>query len=1148
MKWKKILSALIVIGLILATIPALRTSASTSQNLWKESFENGISDWITFNKNGDTNNWGCFDANDSMYSAFKGNGLMASNSAGVKPDNYAISPLIKVDQYTDSAYDTIRVSWYASAFSSVSFNECYYVSIYVDNGEKIKISDVDNISSEHTFSFESGGVYSLFYFDVDICDYLGKNIRLVFHHKNSSEDSYALQIDEISVDMFCNSFATLADFTFEDDAEGWSFIDVDGDGRSWKISSSMAYEGKKCLFSYSKITSELNPQNYAVSPAINISDNGHLQLDWYARASSKSAYKEHYAVYVYIDNDVPTAESISKLTPVFEETLDTYEYTKKSVDLDAYTGYNSIRIIFYHYIPEGGSAQSRLLIDNVTVTGVAKPSHSAAFLVDGATYGPVNSYAEGEQIVAPADPSKTGYTFTGWDPAVGTMGNADMTFNAKFEAKTYNVKFMNGEVQHDANTVKYDGAYTLPAAPTKDGYTFAGWVDAEGNAMPATHTTDGDVTFYAKWVTSAFDAKFYLDAAKTDLYDTKSVEFGAAITAPAAPSKTGYTFKGWSLDGSTVLADLGTMDTEGKDFIAVFEANTYKITYYVDNVIVKVDKYKYGDMVTAYKYDLPDGTSFAGWITEIPETMPAKDVNIYGTTLEKYGTVIFNVNGIEYMRLFFDYGAKVTAPEYKIPEGYTFSGWELPETMPAEDITLNAILTANTYTIKFTNTGDSTVKDITGVYGASITAPADPVRTGYTFAGWYVAGTDTAYTIPATMPDITTEDKTLVLEARWTANSYTIIFKDADGTVYKQIDQDYDTDITAPDDPTKTGYTFAGWDTEVPAKMPVTPDGGLIITAKWTVNKYTMSFNSDGGTAVESKTYDFGAKTEAPAAPTKTGYTFAGWYLGDEAYIFGTMPANDVALVAHWTINEYTMSFNSDGGSAVESRIYAYGAQTEAPAAPTKEGYTFAGWYLGDEAYTFGTMPANNVELTAHWNVNTYKIVFVDSADTSKVYDTIELAYGTSIVAPKNPTKVGYTFAGWDADIPETMPVTPADGLVIKALFRMNPQISIKGFTENKYVDYRTTITFKAVVADKPAVGEIRWYINGVYSGSGEKYTMTEVKANFTVQAKFETSKEILSMTEIETVNVNTGFFAKLVAFFKGLFGKLPSGTQGEDI
>ena len=1151
MRFKKTLSILLVLVLIISAVPMMTTYAKTSQNIWNETFEKGVPGWIMLDGDKDGDNWGCFNSKTSPYTAYRGDFLLASSSFNCKPDNYAISPSVLINEKLKENYDAIRICWYARARSNDAYAESYYVSVYVDDGSDVSIEKIDELSVNYAHTFESGDGYSLASFNLKLADYVGKNIRLVFHHKNNSTKTDALLIDEISIEAFCKTENALKTFGFEEGEDSWKFIDTDADGRNWKIIASYSYNGEKCLSSFSKLGAAFNPKNYAISPAVDVSGNGHLQLDWYAGAASRTEYAETYDVYIYTGSEELTANNIVSALAGVEKhtyTLTTNEFMRETIDLDEYTGCDSIRIIFYHYIPEGGSAQSRLLIDNVTVTGVAKPSHSATFLVDGAAYGDVKSYAEGEQIVAPADPSKTGYTFTGWDPAVGTMGSADMTFNAKFEAKTYNVKFMNGDVQHDANTVKYDGAYTLPTAPTKAGSTFAGWVDADGNAMPATHTTDGDVTFYAKWATSAFDAKFYLDAAKTDLHATESVEFGAAIPTPTAPSKTGYTFKGWSLDGSTVLADLGIMDTEGKDFIAVFEANTYKITYYVDNVIVHTADVKYGDKVTAYKYDLPDGTSFAGWITEIPETMPAKDVNIYGTTLEKYGTVIFNVNGIEYMRLFFDYGAKVTAPEYKIPEGYTFSGWELPETMPAEDITLNAILTANTYTIKFTNTGDSTVKDITGVYGASITAPADPVRTGYTFAGWYVAGTDTAYTIPATMPDITTEDKTLVLEARWTANSYTIIFKDADGTVYKQIDQDYDTDITAPDDPAKTGYTFAGWDTEVPAKMPVTPDGGLIITAKWTVNKYTMSFNSDGGTAVESKTYDFGAKTEAPAEPTKTGYTFAGWYLGDEAYIFGTMPANDVALVAHWTINEYTMSFNSDGGTAVESRIYAYGAQTEAPAAPTKEGYTFAGWYLGDEAYTFGTMPANNVELTAHWNVNTYKIVFVDSADTSKVYDTIELAYGTSIVAPKDPTKVGYTFAGWDAEIPETMPVTPADGLVIKALFRMNPQISIKGFTENKYVDYRTTITFKAVVADKPAVGEIRWYINGVYSGSGEKYTMTEVKANFTVQAKFETSKEILSMTEIETVNVNTGFFAKLVAFFKGLFGKLPSGTQGEDI
>ncbi len=1547
MKWKKILSVLIVIGLILATIPALRTSASTSQNLWKESFENGISDWITFNKNGDTNNWGCFDANDSMYSAFKGNGLLASNSAGVKPDNYAISPLIKVDQYTDSAYDTIRVSWYASAYSSVSFNECYYVSIYVDNGEKITISDVDNISSEHTFSFESGGVYSLFYFDVDICDYLGKNIRLVFHHKNSSEDSYALQIDEISVDMFCNSFATLADFTFEDDAEGWSFIDVDGDGRSWKISSSMAYEGKKCLFSYSKITSELNPQNYAVSPAINISDNGHLQLDWYARASSKSAYKEHYAVYVYIDNDVPTAESISKLTPVFEETLDTYEYTKKSVDLDAYTGYNSIRIIFYHYIPEGGSAQSRLLIDNVTVTGVAKPSHSASFLVDGAAYGDVNSYAEGEQIVAPADPSKTGYTFTGWDPAVGTMGNADMTFNAKFEAKTYNVKFMNGEVQHDANTVKYDGAYTLPAAPTKDGYTFAGWVDAEGNAMPATHTTDGDVTFYAKWVTSAFDAKFYLDAAKTNLYDTKSVEFGAAITAPAAPSKTGYTFKGWSLDGSTVLADLGTMDTEGKDFIAVleenaalvsffdgetqigeqekmnwgekisapsapkkdgfefvgwvdaegnampetvpevaevkyfakynaekytvtfeadgetvrseealygstivppadpskvgntfkgwavegttkivafddnttvpvggvtyvaiFEVNTYKITYYVDNEFVQTIEVKYGDSIP--KYNNPDVKKWS----EVPETMPAEDISIYGSTSEENYTVTFTVNGVIYAEVPNNVGLPIKAPDYKVPDGHSFSGWDLPKLMPAENIALDATLTKNSYSVKyylfegdtetyaefivpyddvipipeetpnkdnyvfvgwdngeltkmpakdidiyaiftpilytvrfcdesgkeissssvefgntiesgtandkvgytfkgwmlskdgtekdivefpcevkselsfyplylinsytisFDSKGGTPVKSITLNYGEKVSEPATPTKEGHSFDGWYLNGVKYEF---GTMP---AEDINLIAE--WTPNKYDATFY-KDGVLIKTVPTLFGQVPVAPTEGLeKVGYTFTGWNPALTAigvdgarydamyvaqnvdykvnvytmgldgnygepevlsytatadssvtypaaektgftiadnsvlSGAVTPDGSLVLSVYYSRNKYTFKTVVDR--VVTSVTYYYGAEIKAPANPVKEGYTFSQW----SSDIPKTMPARDVTVTASFSINKCTIIFNSNGGTSVESVSVGYGTYVAVPTTPTKVGYIFDGWFNGETKVEFPIKSLKeDLKLTADWipapNKYTIEVYRMNTEgvyelEASKVYedkktdDEVNVAkyypaiasgfkldtektdkegtvaanggsvfkiyiarnqykltfvsdgkqvkqesvyFGAAISEPKRPVKTGYVFKYWWSDSeskPALFPTAmPANNLTYTAKF-VQPQISIKGFTENKYVDYRTTITFKAVVADKPAVGEIRWYINGVYSGSGEKYTMTEVKANFTVQAKFETSKEILSMTEIETVNVNTGFFAKLVAFFKGLFGKLPSGTQGEDI
>ena len=1548
MKLKRIVCFLFIISLVVAMVPVFSPYAWTSENVWTESFEDGIEEWIMVDADGDGNGWQCFDSRSNIYDAYRGNYVFVSKSVNQNPDNNAISPVIRVDKNKGSNYDRIKVSWNVRAFSSISYDESYSVSIYVDNGTGATLETIKSLTPKYSDTLSSGGIYCSASFEVDIADYIGKNIRLVFHHKNSDNaDAYALQIDEISVDLCYGSTTEIKIYGFENGEESWYFIDADADSRNWRIASSRVYEGKGCLYSYSQTDIAFNPKDYAISPQVDISDNSQLQLDWYAGASSKNAFKEHYAVYIYTDNDVPTAESISKLTPVFEETLDTYEYTKKSVDLDAYTGYNSIRIIFYHFIPDGGSAQSSLRIDNVTVTGVAKPSHSASFLVDGAAYGDVNSYAEGEQIVAPADPSKTGYTFTGWDPAVGTMGSADMTFNAKFEAKTYNVTFMNGDVQHDANTVKYDGAYTLPAAPTKAGHTFVGWVDNADNAMPATHTTDGDVTFYAKWATSAFDAKFYLDAAKTDLHATESVEFGAAITAPTAPSKTGYTFKGWSLDGSTVLADLGTMDTEGKDFIAVFEenaalvsffdgetqigeqkkmnwgekisapsvpkkdgfefvgwfdaegnampetvpevaevkyfakynaekytvtfkadgetvrseealygstivppdapskvgntfkgwavegttdivtfddnttvpvggvtyvaifeVNTYNITYYVDNEFVKTVEVKYGDSIPEYNY--PDVKKWS----EVPETMPAEDISIYGSTSEEIYTVTFTINEVKYAEVPNNVGLPIKAPDYKVPEGHSFSGWDLPKLMPAEDIALDATLTKNSYSVKyylfegdavtyaeftvpygdvipvpekepnidnydfvgwdndkytempaenidryaifnpilytvrfcdesgkeisssgvefgktiesgtandkvgytfkgwmlskdgtekdivefpyvvkselsfyplysinsytisFDSKGGEAVGSITLNYGEKVSEPAAPIKEGHSFDGWYLNGVKYEF---GTMPA-----ENINLIAKWTPNKYDATFY-KDGVLIATVPTDFG---QVPVPPTegleKVGYTFTGWNPALTAigvdgarydamytaqnvdykvnvytmgldgnygepevlsytatadssvtypaaektgftiadnsvlSGTVAPDGSLVLSVYYSRNQYTFKTVVDG--VETTKTYFFGADIEAPADPVKEGYTFSQW----SSDIPKTMPARDVTVTASFKINKCTIIFNSNGGTSVESVSVGYGTYVSVPTAPTKVGYIFDGWFNGETKVEFPIKSLKeDLELTARWTPapNKYTIEVyrmntegVYELEASKVYedkktdDEVNVAeyypaiasgfkldtektdkegtiaanggsvfkiyiarnqykltfvsdgkqvkqesvyFGAAISEPERPVKTGYVFKYWWSDSeskPALFPTAmPANNLTYTAKF-VQPQISIKGFTENKYVDYRTTITFKAEVADKPAVGEIRWYINGVYSGSGEKYTMTEVKANFTVQAKFETSKEILSMTEIETVNVNTGFFAKLVAFFKGLFGKLPSGTQGEDI
>jgi uncharacterized repeat protein (TIGR02543 family) len=179
------------------------------------------------------------------------------------------------------------------------------------------------------------------------------------------------------------------------------------------------------------------------------------------------------------------------------------------------------------------------------------------------------------------------------------------------------------------------------------------------------------------------------------------------------------------------------------------------------------------------------------------------------------------------------------------------------------------------------------------------------------------------------------EDVTIT--AKWTINQYTITFDTDGGSGIDPITADYGTEVTAPADPTKTGYTFAGWDNDIPTTMPAED---VTITAKWTINQYTITFDTDGGSGIDPITADYGTEVTAPADPTKTGYTFAGW----DPEIPTTMPAENVTITAKWTINQYTITFDTDGGSGIDPITADYGTEVTAPADPTKTGYTFAGW------------------------------------------------------------------------------------------------------------------------------------------------------------------------------------------------------------
>ena len=325
-----------------------------------------------------------------------------------------------------------------------------------------------------------------------------------------------------------------------------------------------------------------------------------------------------------------------------------------------------------------------------------------------------------------------------------------------------------------------------------------------------------------------------------------------------------------------------------------------------------------------------------------------------------------------------------------------------------EALTLYPVWNTNKYTITFDTNGGSEIAPITQDYGTEITAPDNPTRKGYTFKGWDKE-------IPETMPA-----ENITVKAQWEINQYTITFDTNGGSEIAPITQDYGTEITAPDNPTRKGYTFKGWDKEIPETMPAE---NITVKAQWEINQYTITFDTNGGSEIAPITQDYGTEITAPDNPTRKGYTFKGW----DKEIPETMPAENITVKAQWEINQYTITFDTNGGSEIAPITQDYGTEITAPDNPTRKGYTFKGW----DKEIPETMPAENITVKAQWEINQYTITF-DTNGGSEIAP-ITQDYGTEITAPDNPTRKGYTFKGWDKEIPETM---PAENITIKARWK----------------------------------------------------------------------------------------------------------------
>ena len=644
-----------------------------------------------------------------------------------------------------------------------------------------------------------------------------------------------------------------------------------------------------------------------------------------------------------------------------------------------------------------------------------------------------------QPIAAPAEePIKAGHTFKGWAATstatepLESLGNltevidpdAPLTFYAVWEKETYigkivfdanNGAFDDGETSK-AIDITFGDAIVAPAVPARTGYVFKGWATNAGALAGSTELgnlttdlSDTSITYYAVWAEAdgvEYTVKVYIMNTE-GVYGEPEVHVTTGKTGDAVSADKFYTLTdGLVLDSAFASeARTGVIAADGSTVLEVhIKRNSYTFSVIVDGVLTKNDYY-FGAIVAEPETPSKTGYTFTGWDAAVPATMPANNVTINATWKINQYTITFDTDGGSTVApITQDYATEVTAPADPTKTGYTFAGWDkaIPATMPAENMTVKALWTVNQYTITFDTDGGSDVPAITQDYGTEVIAPADPTKTGYTFAGWDKA-------IPATMPA-----ENVTVKAQWNVNQYTITFDTDGGNTIAPITQDYGTAVTAPDAPTKTGYTFAGWDSTIPSTMPAKD---TVIKAKWTVNKYTITFDVDGGSYVAPITQNFGTEIVAPADPTKTGYTFAGW----DTEIPSTMPAGDMTIKAKWTVNQYTITVDTDGGSVIAPITQDYGTAIVAPAAPTKTGYTFAGW---DTEFPT-TMPANDVTDKALWTVKTFDPdvngkgvkfnanggAFADGSTEALVKAT----FGEAIVAPAAPARAGYTFVGWAA-------------------------------------------------------------------------------------------------------------------------------------
>ena len=579
-----------------------------------------------------------------------------------------------------------------------------------------------------------------------------------------------------------------------------------------------------------------------------------------------------------------------------------------------------------------------------------------------------------------------GYTFVCWLNAANnekisgiTEGRTgDLTLIARYSPITYTVTFdkNSGDGETTTQGFTYGTAQNLSAnAFTRTGYTFAGWateedatkVKYENGESVSNLTTEngGTVTLYAVWTANSYTVHFDANGGEGTMDDMPFTYGTAKNLTKNAFTRTGYTFKGWARSNSAEVmytdgvevSNLTSRNGATVTLYAVWEANSVSVTFKLGDGLEKTD----GDAEATF------GQSYTF-------TLTAKS----GYSLPATVTVI------------------VGDREYRVAVGSTDGKVEIPSVYVTGDITVKAVGVADSYTIVFVG-GESVtgaMNNQTVLYNIQTKLTANGfVKLGYKFLGWaYSDGAKVAIadggliTINESFAgDI--QDKTITLYAVWSPIEYTLKLEANGGNFVDEklssVKGTYSGNFALPDAKAfkaREGYTFLGWSTSASGES-VLYNGGASVPVKlftdglaaagtvgtlyavWAKNSYTVMFNANGGTGNMSDmtfTYDE-EKNLTKNAFTRTGYTFDGWATDPKAtekvYEDGESVSNllkenggRVTLYAVWKANTYTIKYTDDGVNiASESGTFGSAITLKDP---TRPGFIFLGWYIGDDEGT----------------------------------------------------------------------------------------------------------------------------------------------------------------------------------------------------